>query len=511
MRSSLPASRSRPPALGRTSPGPSIVWFRQDLRLRDHAALTAAASRGEPVIPVYIWSPEEEGRWPPGAASRVWLHHSLERLDASLRALGSRLVLRRGPARDALLALARECGARNVFYHRRYEPAARAVQDDIRGVLEGAGIHAHEHAGTLLHEPESVLGRSGRPFQVFTPFWNHCLSLPEPGTPSDAPGALPPPRRWPPSLPLESFHLQPRSDWTAGIRAAWEPGEEAAMASLRRFTGRTSRSRAARPDAPIAHYASRRDTPEPAGVSRLSPYLHHGELSARQVYHAARRAGGAEAYLRQLGWREFAYHLLFHFPHMPERPLRPEFAGFPWIRDKAALTAWQRGRTGVPLVDAGMRELWTTGWMHNRVRMVAASFLVKHLLISWHRGADWFWDTLVDADLANNTLGWQWVAGCGADAAPYFRIFNPFLQSRRFDPEGRYVERWIPELRAVPVRSPGAPGALSGQAEHHRNTRYPAPIVDHALARGRALAAYNSWRTAPRRSERGASAKGGSS
>jgi len=316
------------------------------------------------------------------------------------------------------------------------------------------------------------MNANGRPYQVFTAFWRACQAMPEPGVPLPAPECIPAPERWPESLAIEELGLDPIPDWAGGLREVWTPGEAGAMRLLREFLARAD------------GYADERDRPDRAGTSRLSPHLHFGEVSARQVWHAAR---GVEPYLRQLGWREFSAHLLHHFPHTATEPLRPEFRAFPWRMDAAALRAWTRGRTGYPLVDAGMRELWHTGWMHNRVRMVAASFLVKHLMIPWQEGAAWFWDTLVDADLANNTMGWQWCAGCGADAAPYFRIFNPVLQGEKFDPEGAYVRRWVPELADVPARFVHKPWLAPEPPRE-----YPAPIVDHDFARLRALAAYRS-------------------
>ena len=442
----------------------TIVWFRQDLRLEDNPALAAAAFRGGPVIPVYIWAPDEEGGWSPGAASRWWLHQSLTSLAASLSRLGSRLILRTGRSLDALRSLSLETGADAIYWNRRYEPASITRATEIEKKLRAAGIDAQGFSAAILHEPWTIRNRSGGPFQVFTPFWRACLAAADrPAAPTPAPLRLPAPGNWPASPALKALALEPDFDWTAGIRARWRPGEEGAQARLRRFV---------RDD--LIGYANNRDRPDREGVSRLSPHLHFGEIGPRQVLHAIEthaardRTSGiiaaAEAYVRQLGWREFAYHLLYHFPRTPEEPLRDEFRALPWRKDSRGLRLWQRGRTGYGIVDAGMNELWTTGWMHNRVRMIVASFLVKDLLISWREGARWFWDTLVDADLANNTLGWQWVAGCGADAAPYFRIFNPAMQEEKFDPNGVYVRRWTREPR-------------------------PAPIVDHAEARLRALAA----------------------
>lgn len=465
----------------------TIVWFRQDLRLEDHPALIAAVGRGGAVVPVYIWAPAEEGAWPPGAASRWWLHRSLASLDRDLRARGMRLILRQGPSLESLKGLIAATGADAVFWSRRYEPASVERDTMVKRELLASGIQAESFNAALLHEPWTVLNRAGRPFQVFTPFYKNCLSLGPTPPPARAPQRLVPPATWPESVSLDDLRLEPEIDWAAGLREAWIPGEEGAARALGRFLSSA-----------MAGYPDGRDRLDDTGTSRLSPHLHFGEIGPRQIWAAVERAAaartepgmykGAEGYLRQLAWREFAHHLLFHFPHTADRPLRPEFSRFPWRKSDKELATWQRGRTGFPIVDAGMRELWRTGWMHNRSRMITASFLVKDLLLSWLDGARWFWDTLVDADLANNTLGWQWTAGCGADAAPYFRIFNPMLQGRKFDPNGEYVRRNVPELRDVDSRWIHAPWEHSTGASAV-DPRYPPPMVDHAVARERALAA----------------------
>jgi deoxyribodipyrimidine photo-lyase len=427
----------------------ALVWFRRDLRLADNPALHAAIESGARVIPVFIWSPEEEAPWAPGAASRWWLHHSLQELNDRLRATGSRLIVRKGASERTLLELADATGSRSIYWNRVYEPAVVTRDREIKSNLRAQGIAATSFQGNVLFEPGSILNQSGLPFRVFTAFWKACLASPSPSQALTAPKTIPAPSRWPVSLTISDLALEPQIDWASGLRANWKPGESAARARIKAF------------DRSIADYAIERDRPDHPGTSRLSPHLHFGEISARHLWHATQHH---EPFQRQLAWRDFAHHLLFHFPHTPAEPLRPEFYRFPWRFDETKFNAWTKGRTGYPLVDAGMRELWHTGWMHNRVRMVAASFLVKHLLISWQEGAAWFWDTLVDADLANNTLGWQWSAGCGADAAPYFRIFNPTLQAAKFDPDGAYVRRWSPDS--------------------------PAPIVDHGAARSCALAAF---------------------
>jgi deoxyribodipyrimidine photo-lyase len=457
------------------------MWFRQDLRLKDNPALAAALEQGTPVIPVFIWAPEEEDGWPLGGASKWWLQRSLVSLENELQRRGSRLILRGGPAAQAIDDLLSETGASAVFWSRRYEPAIVKRDSELKTRLRARGVKAESLNGSLLFEPWTVSNSSGQPFRVFTAFWRACLTKDLPAAAADAPAVLPSPRHWPESLALSDFELEPEIDWAGGLRETWQPGEEGAQDQLRRF----------RKEA-LADYEEGRNAPGSVGTSRLSPHLHFGEISPGQVWRAV--AGrNSEAWLRQIGWREFAYHLLYHFPQTPEAPLRPEFARFPWKTNARALQAWQKGQTGYPLVDAGMRELWHTGWMHNRVRMVAASFLVKHLLIAWQEGAAWFWDTLADADLANNTLGWQWVAGCGADAAPYFRIFNPTLQGEKFDPAGEYVRRWIPELATLPdewIHKPSkAPPLVLKAAGVEMGKTYPTPIVDHNEARKRALAA----------------------
>jgi deoxyribodipyrimidine photo-lyase len=471
---------------------PSLVWFRQDLRLDDHAALQAAMQRGGAVIPVFIWDPSETADWAPGGASRWWLHQSLLHLDAKLRRCGSRLVIRQGGSLSVLQALQHETGAAAIFWNRCYEPAIMARDACLKTVLRQQGLTVDSFNASLLFEPWQVRNKQGKPFQVFTPFWKACLALPEVAQPLAAPEHLPAPEGWPMSQPLARLALEPKIDWTATMRTVWCPGELGAQAHMQRFL-----------DEALAGYVDDRNRPDVAGSSRLSPHLHFGEISPRRLWHQVQTQmlvvggdhllRGVEVYQRELGWREFAYHLLYHFPHTIETPLRPEFAAFPWQENPAFLRAWQRGRTGYPMVDAGMRELWATGWMHNRVRMVVASFLVKDLLIAWQAGARWFWDTLVDADLANNTLGWQWSAGCGADAAPYFRIFNPVLQGLKFDPQGDYVRRWVPELAALPdrwIHKPWeAPPEVLSTAGVQLGQAYPTPIVDHRQARDHALAA----------------------
>jgi deoxyribodipyrimidine photo-lyase len=471
----------------------AVLWFRLDLRLADNPALHAAIERAGVVVPVFIWSPEEEVPWSPGSASKWWLHQSLATLDASLREAGSRLLIRHGPALETLRSLVKETGATAVFWNRRYEPDIIARDKTIKETLRVEGIEAESFNAALLHEPWTIQNQSGKPFQVFTPFWRHCLAQPDPAVPLPAPKQLVSPARWPNSLALEELQLEPRIKWPEGFRAVWQPGEAGAAAALKQFLARA-----------FDNYSEQRNRPDVAGTSRLSPHLHFGEISPRQVWHGlkvmARKRRLAVAqwrssqFLAEVSWREFAHHLLFHFPHTATEPLRAEFKKLPWRKDAAWLKAWQQGRTGFPIVDAGMRELWATGWMHNRVRMIVASFLVKDLLLPWQTGARWFWDTLVDADLAQNSLGWQWTAGCGADAAPFFRVFNPTTQGVKFDPNGEYVRRWCPELAKLPadwIQQPDkAPASVLRAAGVELGRNYPQPIVSHAIAREVALEAF---------------------
>lgn len=472
-------------------PATTIVWFRHDLRLDDNPALAAAAARGA-VVPVYIWAPDEESPWAPGAAARWWLHGSLEKLMAALAKAGTPLVIRRGGSLATLRTIAAEVGATHVTWNRRYEPAIVQRDTAIKQALAADGLAVESFNGGLLYEPAHVATKEGKPYQVFTPFWRALLARDEPAAPVAAPRKLVPPTKRPAGLEAGDLDLLPTIPWAGTMEKTWSPGEAGARKRLAAFLERA-----------LAHYGTDRDRPDHAGTSGLSAHLHCGEISPRRVWHAirdaaggkpaAKLAGSPEVYLRELGWREFAGHLLFHFPHTAAAPLRADYAKFPWANDPVGLRAWQQGRTGFPIVDAGMRQLWATGWMHNRVRMIVASFLVKDLRVSWLEGARWFWDTLVDADLAANTLGWQWAAGCGADAAPYFRIFNPTTQGEKFDPDGTYVRTWVPELAKLPatdIHQPAAAAAsVLSKAGVSLGRDYPEPIVDHAAARKRALEA----------------------
>jgi deoxyribodipyrimidine photo-lyase len=478
-----------------TNDAPTLVWFRLDLRLADNPALLAAVDRGKPVIPVFIWSPDDEKPWPPGAASRWWLHQSLASLQAALAKRGSRLILRAGPMQATIERLLHETQAGAVFWNRRYEPSITERDRKLKDALRQAGCVAESFNSSLLFEPWTIKNQSGKPFRVFTPFWNHCLRQPLAASPRPEPQQLPVPERWPQSESLETLRLEPSVNWAGGLKETWQPGELGASQRVAGFLGDG-----------LSDYNRERDRPDHLGTAMLSPHLHFGEISPTQLWHAvqqfeankqSRPSATAQPFLRQLVWREFAHHLLYHFPETQTKPLRPEYAGFPFRTAPRDYQAWCRGQTGYPLVDAGMRQLWHCGWMHNRVRMVVASFLVKHLLIGWDEGAAWFWDTLVDADLANNTLGWQWAAGCGADAAPYFRIFNPVSQGTKFDPKGDYVRRWVPELANVPsssIHQPWDRAKPTPKQALENGKSYPPPIVPHMAARQRALGAWATIR-----------------
>ena len=472
----------------------TICWFRRDLRLHDNPALSAAASKGA-VVALYIDATEDECQWPAGAASRVWLHHSLRSLANDLAHAGTPLLIRRGPSKTVLHDVALEARASQVVWNRCYEPEAIHRDRAMKQFLRSKKIDVQSFNGSLLHEPFSILNQQQQPFRVFSAYYRRCQKLPPPPPALPAPVTLRAPSTSLAGLTLDELGMTPALKWSQRLIKAWPIGRAGAIAQLELFT-----------DGDVTHYATQRDRPDRTGVSRLSPHLHFGELSVREVWHALRQTqqrnyAGCEAFLRQLYWREFAYAVLYHFPHTTDRCLHDKFHRFPWRDADCAsydLKAWQRGDTGYPLIDAGMRELWHTGWMHNRVRMNVASFLVKHLLIDWRLGARWFWDTLVDADLANNTMGWQWAAGCGVDAAPYFRIFNPVLQGQRFDPNGDYIRRWIPELKALPSSLIHCPWRASQRQLDDANVvlgeTYPRPIVDHRTARERALSALQSIR-----------------
>lgn len=471
----------------------TLLWFRRDLRLTDNPALQSALRASDELIPVYIHNPEEEGLWPIASASRWWLHHSLSSLAADLSKLGSRLILRTGASAEVLASLVKETGASRIHWNRLYEPASIARDSQIKLSLREQGLQVHSHNAALMFEPWEISKGNNEPYKIFTPYWKAIQGKGLDRNLLPAPGQLPPVPSDLQSEPLDSLQLLPRIAWDGGFKAMWKPGESGALERLETFCGSA-----------LKHYSENRDRPDLDGTSCLAPYLHFGEISPGQIFTASKEGWtqsqtGAVAYVRELAWREFAHHLLYHFPHTTDHPLNPSFAEFPWNSDSSDyLQAWQQGQTGIPLVDAGMRQLWNTGWMHNRVRMVVASFLVKNLRVHWLEGARWFWDTLVDADLPNNTLGWQWVAGCGADAAPYFRVFNPVLQGEKFDPEGHYIRRWVPELGKLPkayIHQPWlAPSPLLQSCGVQLGTNYPHPIVDLKASRDAALAAYQQIR-----------------
>ncbi len=460
----------------------ALVWFRNDLRLSDQPALQAALRGGFTPVPVYIDAPDEEGAWAPGAASSAWRHRSLRALDTSLRKRGSRLNILNGPSLESLQRAAAACDAEAVFWNRRYEPAIEQRDAAIKRALRGTGLRAESFNGSLLFEPWQVETRQSDPYRVFTPFWRTALAQLRLPAAMPAPASLPPSAALANSLHVEALDLAPAVRWDQSFWRQWTPGETGAWAALDTFVGSA-----------LADYAQARDFPSTQGTSRLSPHLQFGEISPWMIAREIRQLPEAgDIYLRQLGWREFAVHVLHHFPETPGSNFNSRFDGFRWADvSEATLGAWRHGRTGVPIVDAGMRELWRTGWMHNRVRMIVASFLTKNLRAHWHHGASWFWDTLVDADLANNTLGWQWVAGTGVDAAPYFRVFNPVLQSRRFDPGGDYIARWIPELAVLSAKDRHAPWLAALKVKGYPEQ----PVVDLVSSRSAALAAFDQMRS----------------
>lgn len=467
---------------------PTIILFRRDLRIGDNAALSAAADRGTPVLALFILDEESENVRPMGAASRWWQHHSLEALGNNLTGIGCRLFLARGRTAEIVDKAIASSGADCVFWNRRYDPAEAAVDADLKARFRHKGLTAQSFDGALLHEPTLLKTGSGGYYKVYTPFWKAVDGAVEPRDPVDPPKSI---RGWEgkfDGLSLLDLDLLPRKpDWSGGLAGQWAPGEDGAQERLHSFV-----------EDDLIGYEHRRDIPADGGTSRLSPHLAFGEITPFQIFAALRRSGGngAAKFRKEIGWREFSYHLFFHNPDLRRRSLRAEFDDFAWRHDAGALKAWQKGLTGYPIVDAGMRELWRTGWMHNRVRMIAASFLIKDLMIDWRVGEKWFWDTLVDADAANNPASWQWVAGSGTDAAPYFRIFNPVLQGEKFDPHGDYVRRYVPEIAALPdryIHRPWeAPASLLKENGIELGRTYPKPIVDHGAARDRALALYQS-------------------
>jgi len=535
----------------------TLVWFRRDLRLADNPALCHAAGQGA-VIPVYVHAPNEEAEWAPGGAGRWWLHHSLAALDAQLQRLGSRLIIRSGTDSLAeLRALARETGAGHVAWNRLYDPLLMQRDAVIKEALRGDGLEVRSFNAALLREPWTVAKKDGGPYKAFTPFWRALRAMGDAADPQPVPNALTgitagitggitggntggntsgntggitggntggntggitggntggntsgntgaspsaspsaSHANWPESTPIADLALLPTIPWDSAFPENWTPGEQGALDNLQAFLRRG-----------LPGYDTARDLPAEHGTSKLSPHLHWGEIGPRQIVAAVNAhvrehrvpEDDVASFLSELGWREFAHHLLYHQPQMPTAPLDGRFNHFPWATNTAdRLRAWQRGRTGIPIVDAGMRQLYAIGWMHNRVRMVVGSLLTKNLRIPWQTGEAWFWDTLVDADLASNSMGWQWIQGSGADAAPFFRIFNPVLQGQRFDPRGDYVREWVPELQDMPakhIHAPWeAPEPVLREARVRLGVTYPEPIVDLKLSRKDALEAFQAIR-----------------
>jgi deoxyribodipyrimidine photo-lyase len=462
----------------------SLVWLRDDLRLDDNPALAEAAGLGLPMTVLYILDEESEGIRPLGGAARWWLHHSLAALAADLESKGSRLVLRRGQSDAIVRKLAGQTKAGHIFWNRRYGQPERTIDAGLKDWAGENGIHASSFQANLLFEPWTIRTGAGGPYKVYSPFWRACMACADIRDPLDAPAALPEPAASGPAVPtsdtLASWKLLPTSpDWSTGLAETWEPGEKGAADRLADFL-----------DGPVEDYGTGRNIPGTEGTSRLSPHLRFGEVSPFRVWREIRRRHPGKIpadvgiFRSELGWREFNWHLLYHNPDLATRNFRPAFDNFQWGRvSRKELAAWQQGKTGYPLVDAGMRQLWQTGWMHNRVRMAAASFLVKNLLTDWRIGEEWFWDTLVDADAANNPANWQWVAGSGADASPYYRIFNPVTQSKKFDADGSYLRAFIPELQGLEGKQIHEPWTAGADG-------YPAPLVDLAESRERALDAY---------------------
>lgn len=466
----------------------TLVWYANNFRVDDQAALAAAASRGA-VVPVYVYEPHYKGTSALGSSTKWWVHQSLCTLADRLASLGSPLVLRAGDPAAELIALAKQAGADRVAFCASIEPDLQQREDEIEYRLSRAGLGVDRYPMHLLWPVGSVLTKDARPYQVFTPFWKTALKGDPPAEPIDAPSSLQAPAQPVEGMRVDELGLLPQISWYAGLADRWTPGERGARERFGRFLKER-----------IGAYQEDRNRLDIPGWSAMSAHIRFGEISVQRIWHTIARDPdwshhkGKEHFLREVGWREFAQHLINHFPHTTHTPLRENFSQFPWVRDAGQLRRWQQGQTGYPVVDAAMRNLWREGWMPNRARMIVASFLCKDLRISWAEGMAWFWDTLVDADLGSNTLGWQWTAGCGADAAPYFRVFNPVSQGQKFDPRGEYVRRWCPELAALDASSIHAPWEAAplelSAAGITLGKDYPRPMVEHKQARLDALAAF---------------------
>ena len=467
--------------------GVSIVWLRRDLRLTDNPAIDAALSRGQPILFLFTLDGTNGAR-ALGKASRWWLHKSLSSLQKKIEERGNQLVLRRGNSKSLIQDLVREIAADAVFWNKVYEPEQLAQDSDIQRSLSAQGVVAQSFNGSLIADPERLRTKSGGPYKVYSPFW-HALQghIDIIDGPSQSKPCKAIKQRVASDLLSDWDLLTADGKWSDSLADHWSPGEEGAQAALSKFL-----------EERLSGYKTRRDRPDLNATSQLSPHLHFGEIGPRQVISAIQIAAegspDTEKFLSELGWREFCAHLLYHFPELATKNWRTDFDSFPWQSDAKLLTAWQDGKTGHPIIDAGMRQLSQTGFMHNRVRMIVASFLTKNLLIDWRQGEAWFWDNLVDADLANNAASWQWVAGCGADASPFFRIFNPVLQGEKFDPNGAYVREWVPELRLLPEKLIHKPWCADEQvlanAGISLGETYPLPIVDLSSTRRRALEHY---------------------
>lgn len=470
---------------------PILLWFRQDLRLYDNSALLEAVKQNTPILPVYILDDDNADEFKLGGASRLWLHHSLNALNKNLN---GHLHVYKGDAKNIIPKIIENTGIKTVYWNRCYEPWRIQRDKAIKSTLSEQDIEVKSFNSSLLWEPWQIQTQSKTPYKVFTPFYKKgCLAEPPPPKPQSIPKDIEfVSDHHSFETELDNLGLTPKIEWDKQMLEHWDISEDGAQATFKTFL-----------ESGLKGYKEKRDNPHLSNVSRLSPYLHFGEISPRDIWHTARDYAKAhdiperdiDHFCSELAWREFSYHLLYHFPDLPRKNLQDKFDKFPWSDpDAKKLKAWQQGQTGYPIIDAAMRELWQTGYMHNRCRMIVASFLVKNMLVHWHHGEDWFWDCLFDADLANNSASWQWVAGCGADAAPYFRIFNPILQSAKFDPEGIYIKKHVPELSQLPakhIHAPWeAPKDILQKAGIELGQEYPKPILDLKATRERALDAY---------------------